>query len=180
LLTAYSLKLKAIKMIILGVDPGLQITGYGVIEAGRGSCPKVKEAGVIRTTSRQDIGARLEKIYKNLLEVTGEYKPEALAIEKLYSHYKHPMTSILMGHARGVVCLVAGSSGIKLINYPATRIKKAITGNGHASKQQIAGMIKQRLALSELPEPADVSDALACALTYVLEPKVRNDFTHKR
>jgi len=167
-------------MIILGVDPGLQITGYGVIEAGHGSSPKVKEAGVIRTTPSQNMGARLEKIYTNLLEVTREYKPEVLVIEKLYSHYKHPVTSILMGHARGVVCLVAGASGIKLVDYPATRIKKSIAGNGQASKQQVAGMIKERLGLSEIPEPADVSDALACAMTYVLEPKVSYDFTHTR
>ena len=159
-------------MIILGVDPGLNITGYGLVEAGCSAGSnlrrvKLKEAGVIRTKAKDTISVRLEKIYKNLLSIVKEYKPEVLVLEKLYSHYKHPVTSILMGHARGVACLVAGVSKIKLVNFPSTRIKKAITGNGHASKGQVQGMIQGLLALKEKPEPADVSDALACALTYV-------------
>ena len=160
-------------MIILGVDPGLNITGYGVIEVNgsKGGADlsriKLKEAGVIRTKARDGISTRLEKIHENLLNVVKEYKPEVLVLEKLYSHYKHPVTSILMGHARGTVCLVAGSSGIKLANFPATRIKKAVTGNGQASKRQVQGMIQKLLHLKEKPQPMDVSDALACALCYV-------------
>lgn len=154
-------------MIILGVDPGLAVTGYGVIEVGKGRRVKLKEAGVIRTTPQDRISARLEKIFKNLLDLVKEYRPEVLVLEKLYSHYKHPVTSILMGHARGVVCLVAGVSKIKLVNYPSTRIKKAVTGKGHASKPQIQGMVQELLNFRIKPEPMDVSDALACALTYV-------------
>ena len=154
-------------MIILGVDPGLAITGYGIIEADKLRPAKLKEAGVVRTSARDGISARLEKIYENLIEIAEEYKPKVLVLEKLYSHYKHPVTSILMGHARGVVCLAAGISGMKLVNYPSTRIKKAITGSGHASKVQIQGMIQERLGIKNKPEPVDVSDALACALTYV-------------
>lgn len=154
-------------MIVLGIDPGLIATGYGIIEAHKKQKVKLKEAGIIRTESRADISKRLEKIYKNLLDIVKEYKPEVMVIEKLYSHYKHPVTSILMGHARGVVCLAAGVSGVKLVSYPSTRIKKSVTGNGHASKQQVAGMVQELLALNKRPEPMDVSDALACALTYV-------------
>lgn len=154
-------------MIILGVDPGLAITGYGVIEADKLRHIRLKEAGVIRTTSQDGISARLEKIYKTLLSIVGEYKPEVLVLEKLYSHYKHPVTSILMGHARGAVCLVAGISHIKLANFPSTRIKKAITGMGQASKLQIQGMVQELLRLKVKPQPMDVADALACALTYV-------------
>ena len=154
-------------MIILGVDPGLAVTGYGVIEAARRRDVKLKEAGVIRTKASDNIAKRLGNIHKNLSEIVGEYKPEVIVIEKLYSHYKHPVTSILMGHARGVVCLAAGTSGIRLVNYPSTRIKKAITGSGHASKVQIQGMVRELLRLKNKPESADVSDALACALTYV-------------
>jgi len=154
-------------MIILGVDPGLAVTGYGVIETEGRKQVRLKEAGVIRTGARENISARLGKIHKNLTEIVKEYKPEALVLEKLYSHYKHPVTSILMGHARGVACLVAGSYGIKLINYPSTRIKKSVTGSGHASKLQMQGMVRDILRLKCRPEPADVSDALACALTYV-------------
>ena len=154
-------------MTILGVDPGLNITGYGVITVDKSRHLKLKEAGVIRTKSRDGISARLKNIFKNLLDVINEYKPEVLVLEKLYSHYKHPVTSILMGHARGVVCLAAGISGIRLVNYPSTRIKKAVTGRGRASKLQIQGMIQELLKLKKKPEPLDVSDALACALTYV-------------
>ena len=159
-------------MIILGVDPGLTVTGYGVIEAdGSKGSPlsrvKLKEAGVIRTKAKDNISVRLEKIHENLLSVVEEYKPEVLVLEKLYSHYKHPVTSILMGHARGAICLVAGVSRVKLASFPSTRIKKAVTGTGHASKQQVQGMIQGLLRLKEKPEPMDVSDALACALCYV-------------
>ncbi len=159
-------------MIILGVDPGLNVTGYGVIEAdGSKGSPsrrvKLKEAGVIRTKARDGISDRLEKIHESLLNIVKEYKPEVLVLEKLYSHYKHPVTSILMGHARGAVCLVAGASKVKLASFPSTRIKKAVTGNGHASKQQIQRMIQGLFGLKEKPQPMDVSDALACALCYV-------------
>ena len=154
-------------MIILGVDPGLTVTGYGVIEAKNSYQVKLKEAGIIKTKAGDRISVRLEKIYKNLLNIVGDYKPEIIVLEKLYSHYKHPATSILMGHARGVVCLVAGVSGIKLTNYPSTRIKKAIAGNGQASKMQIQGMVQQFLDIKSKRQPVDVTDALACALTYV-------------
>lgn len=154
-------------MNILGVDPGLNITGYGIIEVTKNKSIKVKEAGVIRTKPTDRISARLQKIYKNLLELAKGYKCEVLVLEKLYSHYKHPVTSILMGHARGVACLVAGICEMELVNYPSTRIKKAVTGSGHASKLQMQGMVTQVLGLKVRPEPVDVTDALACALTYV-------------
>ncbi|MFH1594241.1 MAG: crossover junction endodeoxyribonuclease RuvC [Candidatus Omnitrophota bacterium] len=152
-------------MVILGIDPGLNITGYGVIEAGKRAI--LKEAGVIRTSNKDSISVRLRDIYNNLSDIVNEYKPEVFVLEKLYSHYKHPVTSILMGHARGVVCLIAGINGSKLVNYPSTRIKKAIAGNGQASKLQVQGMIQEMMGLKKRPEPVDVSDALACALTYV-------------
>ena len=154
-------------MIILGVDPGLTVTGYGVIEAKNSRQAKLKEAGIIRTKVGDRISVRLEKIYRNILNIVKDYKPEVIVLEKLYSHYKHPVTSILMGHARGVVCLAAGVSGIKLTNYPSTRIKKAIAGNGQASKMQIQGMVGQFLDIKSKHQPMDVTDALACALTYI-------------
>lgn len=151
---------------ILGVDPGLSVTGYGVIEADRGRM-RLLEAGVVRTRSADKISSRLKKIKEGLTEVVKEYRPRVLVLEKIYSHYKHPVTSILMGHARGVACLVSAESGIELVNYPSTRIKKAIAGSGHASKPQIQGMVKDLLRLKKNPEPLDVSDALALAMSYV-------------
>lgn len=154
-------------MRILGVDPGLQRTGYGLIESTGPEDLKLVEAGVIRTASGEGISGRVVGIYKNLSDIIAEHKPEILVLEKLYSHYKHPTTSILMGHARGVICLACGMNNIRLINYPATRIKKAITGNGRAAKHQVQRMVKTLLGLNTTPKPADVSDALAMAISFV-------------
>ncbi len=153
-------------MRIMGVDPGLQRTGYGVVEAGPGGI-KMVEAGVIKTSPGDGISLRTLDIYRNIVDVIKESSPSVLVLEKLYSHYKHPTTSILMGHARGVICLAAGISGVKLVNYASTRIKKAVTGNGHAGKHQVNGMVKNILNLKTSPEPLDVSDALAMAISYV-------------
>ncbi|MFA6355481.1 MAG: crossover junction endodeoxyribonuclease RuvC [Candidatus Omnitrophota bacterium] len=152
-------------MRILGVDPGLCITGYGLIEAGPGGL-KLIEAGVVRTSAKDDIEVRLDRIYEGLAGLMKEYKPEVLVLEQLYSHYKHPMTAILMGHARGAVCLAARRSGAKLVGYAATRIKKAITGAGHASKYQMQRMIQDLFNMSKAPDPPDISDALALAVAH--------------
>ena len=152
-------------MRILGIDPGLSTTGYGLINVG-GDKLRLIEAGVIRTSPRQKIQYRVNKVYKGLKELIGEHAPSVLVLEKIYSHYKHPATAILMGHVRGVVCLLCSEERIPLINYPSTRIKKAVTGYGHASKQQIQGMVQNFLSLKDLPEPNDVADALAIALSY--------------
>lgn len=160
-------------MKILGVDPGLRITGYGVIDldlsgrAGDQSRIRLIEAGVIRTATGTSISQRLEKIFCSLSAVIEELKPEVLAMEKLYAHYAHPATAILMGHARGVVCLLSGIYDISLVSIASTHVKKAVTGRGHAGKLQVQRMIQHELGLKSLPEPPDVADALAIALAYV-------------
>lgn len=154
-------------MKILGIDPGLLRTGYGIVEAKDSDHIAFIEAGIIKTSAKQSISGRVAAIYKNLTDIVKEYSPRILVLEKLYSHYKHPMTSILMGHARGVVCLVCGINNVRLVNYPATRIKKTITGNGKAGKHQVQYMVKSVLGLNRVPKPFDVSDALAMAISYV-------------
>ena len=154
-------------MKILGVDPGLLRTGYGVIEASGPEHMKLVEAGVINTSAGDGISSRVNNIYENLTDVIKEHKPEVLVLEKLYSHYKHPTTSILMAHARGVICLACGQNNIELVNYASTRIKKAITGNGRAGKHQVQNMVKALLGLNTAPEPVDISDAIAMAISYV-------------
>jgi len=150
-------------MRILGVDPGLGTTGYGIIDNGTF---KVVEAGVIRTRSNTPIQERIGKIFDQISDIIREHRPEVLVLEKIYSHYKHPTTAILMGHARAMACLVCGKFDVKLVNYPSTRIKKAVTGNGHASKTQVQRMVQNLLKLKKAPEPTDVSDALAMAISY--------------
>jgi crossover junction endodeoxyribonuclease RuvC len=152
-------------MRIMGVDPGLQRTGYGVVEAGSGGI-KMIQAGVITTSSDDGISSRVLDIYRNISDVIRESSPSVLVLEKLYSHYKHPATSILMAHARGVVCLACGVNDLKLVNYASTRIKKAVTGNGQAGKHQVQGMVRTILNLTSTPNPLDISDALAMAISY--------------
>ncbi|MGB2630638.1 MAG: crossover junction endodeoxyribonuclease RuvC [Candidatus Omnitrophota bacterium] len=160
-------------MRILGVDPGLQHTGYGLIEAKSPDKMRLVEAGVISTAAQDGIAGRVVDIYENLSDIIAEHTPEVLVLEKIYSHYKHPTTSILMGHARGVICLASGINNIKLVSYPATRIKKAITGNGRAGKYQVQKMVKSILVLNTLPKPVDITDALAMAISYVYIEGVR-------
>ena len=150
---------------ILGVDPGLNTTGYGVLDTASGRVA-LCEAGVVRGGSRGDIGKRLEKLHQGISEVIEAFSPEAMAIEELYSHYARPRTAILMGHARGVICLAAAQGGIPVFHYPATQIKNILTGAGRASKSQVQRAIMHELGLATEPEPADVADALAIAICH--------------
>ncbi|MBI3462012.1 MAG: crossover junction endodeoxyribonuclease RuvC [Planctomycetes bacterium] len=155
---------------ILGVDPGLNITGYGVLEVSA-TGPKLREAGVVRGRSRNSLTDRVLEIHTGLAEVIAALRPTAMALEQLYSHYARPRTSILMGHARGVICLAAAQAGIPVVHYSATQVKKVLTGNGRAPKRQVQIAIQTELGLRQLPEPADVADALAVALChYYLGP----------
>jgi crossover junction endodeoxyribonuclease RuvC len=150
---------------ILGIDPGLNITGYGVIEpSGRGI--RVVEAGVVRGKSRGSLSLRVKEIHEGITDVIASLKPEAVALEDLYSHYDRPKTAILMGHARGVIVLAAAQAGIPMTAYAATQVKKILTGAGRAPKSQMQTAIQRELGLRELPEPADVADALAIALCH--------------
>ena len=150
---------------ILGIDPGLRITGYGVLEVSRGGV-KLCEAGVVRGTKRGSLALRLAEIHDGVAEVIASLKPAAMAVEQLYSHYAHPRTAILMGHARGVILLAAAERGVPVVSYNATRIKKTVTGSGRASEDQVQRTIERELGLSKCPEPPDVADALAVALCH--------------
>lgn len=153
-------------MRILGIDPGLGITGYGVIEANKGQF-KLLEAGIIKSFSREALAQRLSRLHKAVRDIIKEYEPTELILEKLYSHYKHQMTAVAMAHARGVIALTAGEfSRLNLVSYSAKRVKKAITGNGNASKMQVARTVQSILNLNKLPDPVDVSDALALSLAH--------------
>jgi crossover junction endodeoxyribonuclease RuvC len=152
-------------MKILGIDPGLAITGYGLIEA-KGNNVRLIEAGIIRSNAKDKMEKRLADIYKKLMNLIKETTPDAVVLEELYSHYKHPKTSILMAHGRGAICLAVEHSNVALVNYPTTKIKKAITGRGRASKEQIQRTVASLLGLKNPPEPVDVTDALALAITH--------------
>ncbi|MCS7014553.1 MAG: crossover junction endodeoxyribonuclease RuvC [Gemmatales bacterium] len=158
-------------MRILGIDPGLQVTGYGLI-AYVASNWQLTEAGVIRPEGR-NLPERLAELWHGLEELLRETCPDVLAIEELYSHYAHPRTAVLMAHARGVILTASARMGIPVVSYAATRIKKTIAGSGHASKEQMQRVIQAELGLAQLPEPADVADALACALCHAFVQRSR-------
>ena len=128
--------------------------------------PRLLEGGVIRLDRKQPLEDRLAQLYEELEALLEQLKPDCMAVEKLYAHYKHPRTSILMAHARGVILLCARKRDIKVDHLPSTEVKKAITGYGHASKQQIQEAVRSQCGLDELPSPPDVADAIAIALTY--------------
>lgn len=153
---------------ILGIDPGLNTTGYAVVEAPDVG-PKMLEAGVIKSGERRatpDMAHRLKAIYDGAIEVIDQYRVTDLAVEQLYAHYDHPRTAILMAHARGAILLAGGQRGLNVSSYAATRIKKAVTGSGRAGKEQMQLAMLQEFRLSKLPEPHDVADALAIALCH--------------
>jgi crossover junction endodeoxyribonuclease RuvC len=153
-------------MLILGIDPGLRCTGFGAIKLS-GSDVTLVEAGVVRTNNKEELACRLTELAGGLSEIIEELTPSVMVVENLYSNYKHPRTAILMGHARGALILTAAQRNIQVINYQATTIKKSLTGHGRASKSQMQRTIQTALSMKELPEPADVADALAVALCHV-------------
>lgn len=149
---------------IVGFDPGLNITGYGVIEVLPDQHVRLVEAGTIRPKSKDDIEKRLQTIHSGVYEILETFRPQSIAIEQLFVHVRFPKTAILMGHARGVICLAAAQKGIELHHYLPNRVKSMLTGSGHAGKEQVQMAVQRELRLKARPEPADAADALAIAL----------------
>lgn len=149
--------------VILGIDPGLNTTGYGVIACSGGTL-RLLEAGVVRTRAKGTMQARLTELHAGVAEVIEAFRPDQMAIEQLFSHYERVRTAILMGHARGVICLAAGQADVPVSSYEPTRVKKTLTGNGRAAKPQMQLAVKLQLRLAAVPEPHDVADALAIAI----------------
>jgi len=158
---------------VCGIDPGLLRTGYGILSIDGGE-PTVIEAGVLRPGPAADaLAARLKSLADSLDELLEEHEPEAVAVEQLYAHYRHPRTAILMGHARGVILLAAAKRGLPVIDLPATTIKRHLTGTGHATKDQVQRMIARTLGLRRVPRPPDVADALAIAYCALNRARIR-------
>lgn len=153
---------------ILGIDPGLQVTGYAVLEPADAG-PRVCEAGVIRSADGRDpadMARRVKALYDGVCEVLDQWRPGVMVVEQLYAHYDHPRTAILMAHARGMYFLAGAQRGIPVLSYAATKVKKLVTGSGRAGKEQVQHAITRELGLKKLPEPHDVADALAIALCH--------------
>lgn len=153
-------------MRILGIDPALRITGYGVIERTR-SGVKLIEAGIVTPRIDRALEERLAELHDGVRAILAETKPDVVVIEELYTTYKNPMTAILMGHARGVMCLASAQAGVPVHTLGHAHVKRALVGSGAARKDQVNAMVTRLLRLRSAPKPNDVSDALAIALAYL-------------
>ncbi|MEQ9408797.1 MAG: crossover junction endodeoxyribonuclease RuvC [Fuerstiella sp.] len=147
----------------LGLDPGLNRTGYALLERRPGG-PFLVEGGILRSTQKQTLQHRVHEIARGLREVLQELKPDVVAIEQIFSHIKHPKSALLMAHARGAILLTLAESELPVVHYTPTQIKRLLTGSGRAPKEQIQHAVKTELKLDMIPEPNDVADASAIAL----------------
>jgi crossover junction endodeoxyribonuclease RuvC len=153
-------------MRVLGVDPGLAATGYGLVEYCSGRI-SVIEGGVIRSSEGDPLVTRVGEIFTGMTDLLREFRPDVLSMEELYSHYKHPRTAIIMGHARGAVLVAAHQEKVPVCHYAATMVKMALTGNGRANKGQVRQTILAALNLQGPMEPLDTYDALAVAMCHI-------------
>ena len=151
-------------MLILGVDPGYAILGYGVIESLHGKSKPV-DYGVIETLAGEPFPERLEKLYLGMKQLMGMFKPEHVVFEELF-FYRNTTTALQVGAGRGVALLAAQQSGVPLYEYTPMQIKLAVSGNGHADKKQVQQMVKLLLNLRDIPKPDDAADGLAAALCH--------------
>jgi len=150
---------------VLGVDPGLNRTGYAILERSAQK-PVLREGGVIRSTQQLTLAERIVELGRGLREVIDEFKPQVLAIEQVFSTSQFPKTAILMAHARGALLYAAAETGLAVVHYTPTQIKRLLTGSGKASKEQIQHAIRHELGLDRVLEPNDVADAFAVALCH--------------
>jgi crossover junction endodeoxyribonuclease RuvC len=150
---------------ILGVDPGLRTTGYGVIEVRDGALHLI-EGGVLQPAPAAPLAQRLVQLHAAMVEVVRATRPDCMVVEELWTSYEHPQTAVLMGHARGVLALAAGANGIPVHDLAHAMVKRALAGSGSASKAQVKGVVVRLLGLAAPPHPDDVSDALALAIAY--------------
>ena len=150
---------------ILGIDPGLRVTGYGVIEYASGRTRMI-EAGVVAPAVSQPLESRLRDLHAGIAKVVSSTQPDVIVIEELYSTYRNPLTALMMGHARGVLCLAGAQAGIPVATLAHSRVKRALVGSGAGRKEQVNRMVAQLLGFGGKLEPDDVSDALALAIAY--------------
>ncbi len=151
-------------MKILGIDPGLVQTGYGIISIENDS-PQIVDFGVVKPDRESSLSARLHTIFEDVSHLIGEYNPSIFSIEDVF-YGKNVKSALKLGQARGAAMVAAASAGLSIHEYSAKKIKQAVTGNGNAQKEQVQFMVKTCLNMNELPHPIDASDALAAALCH--------------
>ena len=154
-------------MLVLGIDPGTANTGYGVVRGGGPSVPVLVECGVIRTRARDPLPARLREIFTGVQELIERHRPDALSVEDVF-YARNVRTTVVLGHARGVILLAAELAQIPVNEMAPAEIKKAVVGTGGATKEQVQFMLTRLLRLKSVPQPSDAADGVAAALACVM------------
>lgn len=152
-------------MIVLGIDPGSEATGWGVIE-GSPKRYRVSEYGVVRANARLPFAARLLKVHEGVVSLIEKFRPDVCAVEESFFAV-NPKTALKLGHVRGVILLAAESAGVEIAEYAPRLIKQTVVGYGAAEKRQVQAMVRALLSLKEDPAPYDASDALAAAICHM-------------
>lgn len=158
-------------MIVLGIDPGTANTGYGVLAGDGPTRVQLVECGVIRTRPRDPLPERLREIYEGVSELIARHKPDVLACEDVF-YAKNVRTTVVLGHARGVILLAGAQQGLNIHEFPPAEIKKAVAGTGAATKEQVQFMLTRLLRLKSVPTPSDAADGVAAALAYLMGARV--------
>jgi crossover junction endodeoxyribonuclease RuvC len=154
---------------VLGVDPGTSVTGYGVIETGNGApaMGRLIECGIITLSVKRPLHHRLHQLHTHIAQLITRHRPTALALEQVF-YQKNVRTTLVLGHARGVILLAAEQAGLEIAEYSPARVKKTVAGAGAAPKAQVAAMVARLLKLTQPPRPSDAADGVAVALTHIL------------
>ena len=158
-------------MIVLGIDPGTAATGYGVVRGDDSGRVSLVECGVIRTRARAPLAARLRELHDGVTELVARHRPDAIAVEDVF-YARNVRTTVVLGHARGVILLAGEQAGIPINEFPPAEIKKAVVGTGAATKEQVQFMLTRLLRLKAVPQPSDAADGVAAALTYCMAPRL--------
>jgi crossover junction endodeoxyribonuclease RuvC len=152
---------------VLGVDPGTAVTGYGVVVRRGGGAVSLVECGVIRTSASHKLPSRIREIYEGVAELIERHAPSVVCVEEVY-HGKNARSALTLGHSRAAILLAAALHGVPVSEYTAVEIKKAVTGTGRATKDQVGFMVQQQLRLRAAPAPADAADGVAAALCHLI------------
>jgi crossover junction endodeoxyribonuclease RuvC len=158
-------------MLVLGIDPGTAITGYGVVRGEPFGALALVECGVIRTSARDALPVRLREIYEDVRDLIERHKPDALAVEDVF-YSRNVRTTVVLGHARGVVLLAGEQASVSVYEYPPAEIKKSVVGTGAATKEQVQFMVTRLLRLRTAPQPSDAADAAAVALAHIMSARI--------
>jgi crossover junction endodeoxyribonuclease RuvC len=158
-------------VLVLGIDPGTANTGYGVVRGEPGGAPSLIECGVIRTRARDPLPSRLKEIHEGITELIQRHRPDALSVEDVF-YSRNVRTTVVLGHARGVILLAAEQHGIPVNELAPAEIKKAVVGTGGATKEQVQFMLTRLLRLKTVPQPTDAADGVAAALACVMSASI--------